>query len=52
MLAHTFLAVTAHKAKKRGPNTPNNQTDRIIRSYSPGSAVVGGAGVRVCGVSA
>ena len=24
MLAHTFLAVTAHKTKKRGPNKPNN----------------------------
>jgi SRSO17 transposase len=24
MLAHTFLAVTAHKAKKRGTTTPNN----------------------------
>ena len=24
MLAHTFLAVTAHKAKKRGTNTANN----------------------------
>ena len=28
MLAHTFLAVTAHKAKKRGPNKPNNQTNK------------------------
>lgn len=26
MLAHTFLAVTAHHAKKRGANTVNNQT--------------------------
>ena len=34
MLAHTFLAVTAHKAKKRGPNKPNNQTDRIIHPTS------------------
>ena len=28
MLAHTFLAVTAHKAKKRGPTKPNNQTNK------------------------
>jgi len=24
MLAHTFLAVHAHQAKKRGPNEPSN----------------------------
>ncbi len=30
MLTHTFLAVTAHHAKKRGPNTPHNQTSRKI----------------------
>jgi SRSO17 transposase len=24
MLAHTFLAITAHTTKKRGPNTPNS----------------------------
>jgi SRSO17 transposase len=28
MLAHTFLAVTAHKAKKRGGNTADNPTTR------------------------
>jgi SRSO17 transposase len=28
ILAHTFLAVAAHKAKKRGPTTPNNHTTR------------------------
>jgi len=30
MLTHTFLAVTAHHAKKRGPNAPYNQTSRKI----------------------
>jgi SRSO17 transposase len=30
MLAHTFLAVTAHHAKKRGANTPHNQTSPKI----------------------
>jgi SRSO17 transposase len=28
MLVHTFLAVTAHKAKKGGPTKPNNQTNK------------------------
>ncbi len=28
MLAHTFLAVTAHKTKKRGTNTADNPTNR------------------------
>lgn len=28
MLAHTFLAVMAHKAKKGGTNTPNNTTSK------------------------
>lgn len=28
MLAHTFLTVTAHTAKKGGTNTPNNLTNR------------------------
>ncbi|MGH3789081.1 MAG: IS701 family transposase [Pseudonocardiaceae bacterium] len=28
MLTHTFLAITAHKAKKRGAKTPHNQTSR------------------------
>lgn len=30
MLTHTFLTVTAHHAKKRGPNTPHNETSRKI----------------------
>lgn len=30
MLAHTFLAVTAHKAKKRGAHTVHNQTSMTI----------------------
>jgi SRSO17 transposase len=30
MLTHTFLTVTAHHAKKRGPNTPHNKTSRTI----------------------
>jgi SRSO17 transposase len=30
MLTHTFLAVTAHHAKKRGANTPHNQTSPKI----------------------
>jgi SRSO17 transposase len=34
MLAHTFLAVTAHNAKKRGPNTVNNQTSMTIHPTS------------------
>jgi SRSO17 transposase len=28
LLAHTFLAIAAHKAKKRGTTTPNNHTTR------------------------
>jgi SRSO17 transposase len=31
MLAHTFLAITAHKAKKRGANNPNNWHDPARR---------------------
>lgn len=31
MLAHTFLAITAHKAKKRGSNTPTNSTNATPR---------------------
>ena len=30
MLTHTFLAVTAHHTKKRGANTPHNETSRKI----------------------
>ena len=30
MLTHTFLAVTAHHAKKRGATTPHNETSREI----------------------
>ena len=30
MLTHTFLAVTAHHAKKRGPNTPHHETSPKI----------------------
>lgn len=30
MLTHTFLAVIAHQAKKRGANTPHNKTSRKI----------------------
>ncbi|MGH3888068.1 MAG: hypothetical protein ACRDSZ_16160, partial [Pseudonocardiaceae bacterium] len=30
MLTHTFLAVTAHQAKKRGANTPHNETSTKI----------------------
>jgi hypothetical protein len=32
MLAHTFLAVTAHHAKKRGSTTSHNETSRKIHS--------------------
>ena len=35
MLTHTFLAVTAHHAKKRGANTPHNQTSRKIHPTRP-----------------
>jgi SRSO17 transposase len=35
MLAHTFLAVTAHKAKKRGAKTPNRRTDQTIHATNP-----------------
>jgi SRSO17 transposase len=31
MLAHTFLAITAHKAKKRGANKPNNLQNKARR---------------------
>jgi SRSO17 transposase len=31
MLAHTFLAVTAHKAKKKDANTPNRRTGQTTR---------------------
>ncbi|MDQ2710192.1 MAG: IS701 family transposase [Actinomycetota bacterium] len=34
MLTHTFLAVTANKAKKRGSNTPNNQTGTAIHQMT------------------
>jgi len=30
MLAHTFLAITAHKTKKGGANKPNNKTNTTI----------------------
>ena len=30
MLTHTFLAVTAHKAKKRGADKPDNRTEKQI----------------------
>ena len=35
MLAHTFLAITAHKTKKRGTNTTNNSTNRPNRKPRP-----------------
>ena len=35
MLAHTFLAITAHKAKKGGATTANNQTSKPNRNPRP-----------------
>jgi SRSO17 transposase len=35
MLAHTFLAVTAHTTKKRGTTTPNNPTTTTTHPTNP-----------------
>jgi SRSO17 transposase len=35
MLAHTFLASTAHKAKKRGTTKPDNNTSSTTQPLSP-----------------